>query len=83
MTTTQLRPPAPPSSTSAPDLMGDLRYAQTTAATQITIPVATTEGEESHRQLMRELAALSFDPNSLQRGLEDEINRNAWGPSGE
>ena len=82
MTTTELRPPVAPSSTSAPDLMADLRYAQTTAAIRVTIPVATTEGEERHRRLMHELAALSFDPNSLDRSLEEEINRNAWGISG-
>ena len=81
MTTTELRSPVAPSSTSAPDLMGDLRYAQTTAATRFTIPVATTESEERHRRLMQELAALSLDPDSLDRSLEDEINRNAWGIS--
>jgi hypothetical protein len=35
-----------------------------------------------HVRAMRELAALSFDPGSLDRTLEDEINRNAWGIDG-
>jgi hypothetical protein len=37
---------------------------------------------DAHVQAMHDLAALSFDPHSLDRDLEDEINRNAWGISG-
>jgi hypothetical protein len=39
----------------------------------------TTDAALAHVQAMRELAALSFDPDSLDRGLEEEINHNAWG----
>jgi hypothetical protein len=41
--------------------------------------MGTTDAALAHVQAMRELAALSFDPDSLERDLEDEINRNAWG----
>jgi hypothetical protein len=39
----------------------------------------TTDEALAHAQAMHELAVLSFDPDSLERDLEDEINRNAWG----
>ena len=44
-----------------------------------TFITASTAEVLAHAQAMRELAALSFDPDSLDRDLEDEINRNAWG----
>lgn len=46
-----------------------------------TVVSGTTEEMYAHLRAMRELAALSFDPESLDRDLEDEINRNAWGIS--
>jgi hypothetical protein len=48
---------------------------------EMTLVRGTTDAQLAHIQAMRELAALSFDPDSLERGLEDEINRNAWGIS--
>ena len=42
------------------------------------VPEADVERLKRHEAMLG-LAALSTDPDSLERGLEDEINRRAWG----
>jgi hypothetical protein len=81
MTTTVTSLPAPVGASTADlGLLVQIKAAYATNSDvlvkHITDQTVTTV---AHAQAMRELAALSFDPNSLERGLEAEINRNAWG----
>jgi hypothetical protein len=50
---------------------------------EVLIASGTTEEMLAHTRAMHQLAALSGDSSSLDRTLEDEINRSAWGFSEE
>jgi hypothetical protein len=77
MTTTEVyvAPPRerPTTTAAAPDLVGNWRAAKETTR-RMRLPYATTE-PKTFEQSMRELAALSVDPNSLARDSEG----NVWG----
>jgi len=79
MTTAELyRPTSQVASTGA--LGPDIRILFVSSDRRL-VSAGDTEETLAHVRAMRELAALSRDPHSLGRDLEDEINRNAWGIS--
>lgn len=80
MTSTATFLPAPVGGSTV-DLEAKVRITGLFLLNERAIARVTTDAALAHVQAMQELAALSFDPGSLERDLEDEINRNAWGIS--